>query len=209
MNSIKLNFINKSHNANQLNIVIFQRNFAQEFGEIAIAWKVIRNPVPEEKYPFTYSMNVTVAASDKYGNFSPSLLAYNGAVYEMVQSTSGDVLQISPTPAANSHQFEVKNAHTHPTYISSAHCYRDGSLIGKKTEIAPHETAVFEFKPHFFIGVASDVEQGDVLDKALIPKINTQINLFGISSADIVMTGDGAGENDSKFSFTLENINKQ
>lgn len=209
MNDIKLNFINKSDDTNKANIVIFQRNFAQEFGEVAIAWKVIRNLDQNDQYPFVYSTNVTVAASDKYGNFSPSLLAYDGAAYEMVQNTSGDVLQVSSTPAENSNYFEIKNAHAHPSSIISAHCYRDGNLIAKRTEMTPNETAVFEFKPQFFIGVAPDIEQGDVLDVELISQISTQINLFGVTSADIVMTGGGPGSNDGEFSFTLENINKQ
>jgi len=206
MDKIRLSIINRSNNVSNLNIVIFQRNFAQEFGEVAIAWKVIRNPGLEEKYTFTFSTSVNVTASDKYGNFSPSLFAYNGAAYEMVQNTSGDVLQLSSVPATNPNQFEVKNAHAHSGY--SAHCYRDGSLIAKRTEMRPNETAVFEFKPQFFIGVVPDVEQGDVLDAVLISQINTQINLFGVTSADIVMTG-GPGSNDGEFSFTLENINKQ
>lgn len=46
------------------------------------------------------------------------------------------------------------------------------------------------------------------MNSAIISQINSEINLFGISSADIVMTGGGPGKDSKPFSFTLENINQ-
>ena len=46
------------------------------------------------------------------------------------------------------------------------------------------------------------------MNSAIISQINSEINLFGITSADIVMSGGGPGKNSEPFNFTLENINQ-
>jgi len=55
--------------------------------------------------------------------------------------------------------------------------------------------------------VVSQLEEGDVMNSAIISQVNSEINLFGISSADIVMTGGGPGKLSVSFNFSLENIN--
>ena len=72
--------------------------------------------------------------------------------------------------------------------------------------MAPGQKAVFAFKPTIFIGVVSEVAEGDVMDSAVISDINTEISLLGIASADIVMTGGGTGPDAVPFAFNLENV---
>lgn len=207
MDKIKLNFINKSNDANNNNVVIFQQNVAQEFEKSAIAWKVIENSSRLDNHPFAFSMGYEVATCDSYGNFTPMLYTYEGTAYEMVKDNAGSVLRVASKPATNLSQIEVKNAL--PSGIINANCYRNNRLIATKTNLAPGEKAVFEFYPRLFIGVVPEIEEGDVLDSAIISQINSQINLFGITSADIVMTGGGPGNHSPAFNFSLENINKQ
>lgn len=90
----------------------------------------------------------------------------------------------------------------------NANCYKDGRLLAVKTELPPNQKAVFEFRPTIYIGVIPQVEEGAEMNSAIISQVNSEINLFGISSADIVMTGGGPGEDSTVFNFTLENINK-
>lgn len=206
MDNIKLNFINRSNDINNSEIVIFQKNVAQNFDETVVAWKVIKNCGRNDNHPFTYTMEIQVSASDSYGNYSPKLTAYNGNAFEMIKDTSGDVLRLSSTSATNANEVEIINKLT--VGAINANCYRDGSLVAIKTNLAPEEKAFFEFQPTIFIGVASQVDEGEVLNSAIVSEINTKFNLLGISSADIVMTGGGAGRNATPFSFTLENINK-
>ncbi len=206
MDKIKLNFINRSNDTNNSSVVIFQQNIAEDFGEIAVAWTVIQNCGRLENHPFTYSLNYQVSASDSYGNYTPRLTAYDGDAYEMIKSTSGDILQLSPVPATSSGEVEVRNN----LGIGSidANCYRDGKLFAIKKNLAPGQKAVFQFQPRLYIGVVSQLEEGDVMISAIISQVNTEINLFGISSADIVMTGGGSGSSATAFNFTLENINQ-
>lgn len=206
MDKIKLNFINKSSDTNNSSIVIFQQNVAEDFGEIAIAWKVIENCGRLDNHPFTYPMAFQVSASDSYGNYTPQLNSANGQAFDMIKSPSGDILQLSSVPATNSDEVEIRN--NLETGAIDANCYRDGKLLATKTGLAPGQKAVFEFQPKIYIGVVSQIEEGDVMNSAIISQINSQINLFGIRSADIVMTGGGPGKSSTAFNFTLENINK-
>jgi len=80
MEKIKLNFINKSADANNSSIVLFQQNVAEDFGEIEIAWKVIENCGRSDNHPFIYPMDVKVPGSDSYGNYTPQLDAINDMI---------------------------------------------------------------------------------------------------------------------------------
>jgi hypothetical protein len=88
----------------------------------------------------------------------------------------------------------------------NANCYRDGKLLAAKTGLAPGQKTAFEFLPKIYIGVISEIEEGEIMNAAIISEINSEINLFGITSADIVMAGGGPGESSTSFNFTLENI---
>lgn len=198
-NDIKLNFINKSNDANNSSIVIFQKNISDTFDEIAIAWKVIKNCGRLDNHPFNYPKNFQIAASDSYGNFTPQLTAYNGNAYEMVKSTSGNTLQSSSTPATNPEEVEIRNNLTNGSI--NAHCYRNGKLLATKINLVPGQKAIFKFEPSIYIGIASQIEEGDIISTEILSKINTKISLFDITSADIVMTGSS-----EPFKFSLENV---
>lgn len=206
MDTIKLNFINRSNDTNNSSVVIFQKNVAESFEETAVAWKVIQNCGPLDNHPFAHPVNFKVSASDSYGNYTPQIDANEGQAFDMVKSTFGDNLQLSSIPATSSTEVEVRN--NLGTGAINANCYKDGNLLAVKTNLAPSQKAVFEFQPRLYIGAVSQVEQGSVMDSALISQINSVINLSGIFSADIVMTGGGPGKESTPFNFTLENINQ-
>ena len=184
MVDIKLNFINNSDDHNSLGIVIFQKNLAGGYGEIAVAWKVIENCRHGWSHPFIYPMAMYVSASDSWGNFSPLLSASNGQLFKVVESASGDILQYSGQTAGSQNEVDVLNA----LQIGAvdANIYRDGRLLAAKTGIAPGQKAVFSFKPAIWIGVVSQVREGDVMNSAVLSQINTEISLLGIKRADIM-----------------------
>lgn len=204
MDTIKLNFINRSNDSNNSEIVIFQKNVSENADELAIAWKVIQNCGQGSHHPFNFPLQVEVSASDSWGNFTPQLPADEGQAFEMVKNKSGDVLQIAATPASSENEIEVRNQLT--TGSISAYCSRDGSICAMKSDISPFQKAVFSFAPTIWIGVASQVEEGQILNSAIISNINTEISLMGIAEADIVMTGGGPGSSSTPYRFTLENV---
>ncbi|CAL2074863.1 hypothetical protein [Tenacibaculum sp. 190524A05c] len=203
---IKLNFINKSQDTNNSSVVIFQQNVATNFDEIAVAWKVIKNCGRLDNHPFKYPLNFEVSAADSYGNHTPQLTAQYGDLFEMVKDASGDILQLSSKPASSPNQTELDNNLTEGAI--DANCYRDGKLCATTTSIVPGQKAAFEFQPKIYIGVASNIDEGEIINSAIVSQINTEINLEGITSADIVMTGGGSGAHATPFKFSLENINQ-
>jgi hypothetical protein len=81
MSVIQLNFINQSNDVNNSEIVIFQKNEAETFDELAIAWRVIKNCGVGDHHPFTYSHDFGVGSSDSYGNYTPQLSASTGQAF--------------------------------------------------------------------------------------------------------------------------------
>lgn len=200
---IQLNFINDSNDANNSEVVIFAKNVATNVAETAVAWKVIQNCGQGDHHPFVYPMTTQVGASDSWGNFTPQLNAADGQQFSMVLESSGDVLRESG-PGASPNEIEVLNAL--PRGAINAGIYKDGKLYAQETAIAPQQKAVFQFKPAIWIGVASQVVQGEVMNEAIMSEINTEFSLLGVASADIVMTGGGPGAESTPFEFSLQNV---
>ncbi len=202
MDSIEITFVNLSEDMNNSEVVIFQKNVATNFEEIAVAWRVIKNCGRNWTNTFSYPMNFDVAAKDSFGNVSNLQAAQNGQKWDVVYSPSGDVLQLDTDPAASLTEVEVKN--TLSSGSIDAQIYKDGLLLSTKTGVSPQQKAVFEFKPTIWVGVVSQVVQGAVMNSAILSDINTEISLLGINSANLIMTGGGTGASATPFQFHLE-----
>jgi hypothetical protein len=198
---IELKFINRSNDVADSQVMIFQKNLAAD--DPIVAWRVIENCGPGEYHPFTYSMDLGVTSTDRWGNYTPMLPAREGQLYEVKRDMSGEALALAG-PASSPAEIQVVNAL--PDGVVGAHLYRGKHLVALKTNLAPGQKAVFQFKPTLWIGLASQVEQGDRLNSAALADINTELSLLGVASADIVMTGGGAGPAATAFEFRLENV---
>lgn len=201
--SIQLNFINQSGDTNNSQVLIFQKNEAAGPEEITVAWKVIENCGPGDHYPFAFSADLSIAVSDSYGNLTPQLQASNGQQFAMKQTPSGNNLAWSGA-AADAGSIELVNALQHGAI--DANIYRSGKLLATKTGLTPGQKALFSFTPTIWIGVASGVIEGMVLNAAIISNVNTQLSLLGIKSANILMSGGGPGPGATPFVFALDNV---
>lgn len=200
---IKLNFINLSNDINNSQIVIFQKNVSTDFDELAVAWKVISNCGRGDNHPFVFPLLTTVTASDSDGNYMPQKVAQNGQMFSVSRAASGNVLAIA---GASTSSREIQLRNDLRTGAISAGVFKDNRLLAKKTGIVPGQKAVFEFKPTLWIGTASQIEQGKVMNSAVISDINTELSLLGIARCDIVMTGGGGGTTAVPYQFKLANI---
>ncbi|UEP24562.1 hypothetical protein LL999_18185 [Burkholderia ambifaria] len=200
---INLNFVNLSNDVNNSQIVIFQKNVSTDFDELAIAWKVITNCGRGDNHPFVFPMLTTVSASDADGNYMPQKRADNGQLFNVSRSTSGNVLALAG-PAPTSREIQLRNDLSQGAITASA--FKDNRLLAHKTGIVPGQKAVFEFKPTLWIGTASQIEQGAVMNSAVLSDINTELSLLGIKRADIVMTGGGGGTTATAYQFRLANV---
>jgi len=201
---INLNFINNTNDANNSQIVIFQKNVAPTFGELHVAWKVIQRCGQGDNHPFTFPMEMQVGSSDAWGNFTPRFDAENGQRWAMTQTASGDVLGLDSDPSSD--VTEVQLVNKLPVGAVAANIYKGGKLLATKTNVAPKQMAVFQFKPTIWIGVASQVVEGQVMNSAIISEVNTELSLLGIARADIVLTGGGPGQTSKPFQFSMQNV---
>jgi hypothetical protein len=200
---IQLNFINQSADANNSQIVIFQKNVATGYEELAVAWKVIQYCGYGDNHPFVYPTTMQVSASDSYGNYTPKLYAQPGDSFQVSLTNSGDML--TKSGKAN-YPTEVQVNNNLSQGAINANIYKDSTLLATKTTIAPGQMAAFEFLPTIWIGAVSQVTQGQVMDSAIVQQVNTELSLLGVYSADIVMSGGGPGQNSQPFAFSLQHI---
>ena len=204
MNSIKLNFINRSDVTRNSRIVIFQKNEGTSFDDLAIAWKVIKNCSQGDSHPFIYEHDTQIVIGDSYGNMTAPQTLEPGYKYEIIsEEPTGNFLQRS-TRAATSSSVEIYNvsgSHSAIVYI-----YRNRRLIATKGVVASGQKTIFDFKPCIYIGLPSGIEEGDIIDSAVISEINKQVFLAGIASADLVMSEGGTGIDATPFEFSLENV---
>lgn len=200
---IKLNFINRSRDANNSQIILFQKNIATGFSELAYAWMVIENCGIGDYHPFKYSDKMQLCISDSYGNYTPFIHATSGEQYQAHLSQSGDQLSYLGE-ASNPNELQVLN--NLGVGAINVCVFKNKSLLSMKTNVAPGQMATFRFNPTLWIGVASQVVEGTALDSAILKQKNTELSLLGVASADIVMTGGGPGRTSTPFRFGLENV---
>ncbi|HYS65151.1 MAG TPA: hypothetical protein VEN30_15280 [Paraburkholderia sp.] len=200
---IKLNFINLSNDVNNSQVVIFQKNVSTDFDELAIAWKVISNCGRGDNHPFVFPMQTSLTAGDADGNYMPQKPAQNGQMFSVTRAASGNVLGLA---GASSSSREIQLRNDLRTGAITAGVFKDNRLLAHKTGIVPGQKAVFEFKPTLWIGTASQIEQGAVMNSAVISDINTELPLLGIARCDIVMTGGGGGTTAVPYQFRLANV---
>lgn len=201
--TIQLRLVNESNDANNSQVVIFQKSVSTDLNEMAVAWKVIQNLGQGWSHSFTYPQAVEVSVQDAWDNFSPALPIQPGQQAVVVQTASGTALRLARGAFSPE---DIQVANDLPVGSISASILRDGRPVAVLTGIAPGQKAAFQFKPSLYIGVVSQVEEGDVMNSAIISDINTQLSLLGIASADIIMTGGGVGTTAQPFQFSLQNV---
>ncbi|WP_411878059.1 hypothetical protein [Polaromonas sp. YR568] len=201
---IKLRFVNKSSDGNKSEVVIYQKSVLTTMASLSVAWKVIRYCGRDCTHPFVYPDGYEVSISDEYGNFTPRLRAKNGQMLSLISTPTGARRLLYTGPAGASTELDVLNAMGQGAV--DVCIFKDGRLMGAKTSVSPGQKAVFQYQPALWIGVCSEVVQGEPINSAVLPGINTELSLIGIASADIVMTGGGPGEGSTAYEFNLENI---
>lgn len=200
---IQLNFINNSNDQSNSEVVIFQKNVATGYEALPVAWTVIRNCGIGENHPFNYPATMQVAVGDSDGNYSPKLEAQPGQQFAATLTGSGNDIMLK---GAASHPTDVQVVNMLSQGAISANIYRDGRRVATKTGVAPGQMAAFAFEPTLWIGVASQVEQGQIMNSAIVDQVKTELSLLGIAGADIVMTGGGPGQNSTPITFSLQKV---
>lgn len=200
---IQLNLINRSSDANNSQVVIFQRNPAAGVGEFPVAWRVFGPLGQGDAYPFVYPLSTGITTRDPWGNYTPMMPVEDGQLYGVTGSDSGDVLSLLGA-ASSPREIQCRNDLVREAI--SVSLYKSERLWQQSASIPPGQTAVFAFVPTLVIGVVSEMQEGEVMESAIVSSVDTELSLLGIAKADIIMTGGGPGETSTPFTFTLGNV---
>ena len=198
---IQLNLINRSNDANNAQIVIFQKNVAADFDEWLIAWQVIDQLGQGDHYPFVYPMEMILAANDSWGNTTPEVTAEDGQLFGVVRTGAGDAIQLQG-PATSALEVQCRNDLVQGAV--NVNLYKSGRLLMTRTGLAPGQVAAFRVAPTLFIAAMAQMQAGQVMDSAILSSVATELSLLGIQRADIVMTGGGPQK--APYVFTLDNV---
>lgn len=198
---VKLNFVNRSNDAGNVHVLVFGQPPSPELDGIGQAWRVIDNCGPGWSHPFTWPVAVTLGVVDPNGNVSPQLDIAEGQVAEVVAAPSGTQLRIAGQQGPSR---AIALINQLPQGFVAATVFRDGQPYARAS-LAPHTTVTLAFKPTIWIGAAARTEAGEANGGEAVSTL-TEINLMGIASADIVMTGGGQGADAKPFVFTLANV---
>ncbi len=204
MNTITLNFVNRSNDTNNNSVVIFQKNIAQGQKVNCIAWKVIKNCPPGFNHPISYTPSLSVSALDWKTKNLGILDATAGQAFDVSENDAGEASFQLNKDAKVSTEIEVSNNLSKGSI--NVNCYLDKQLFSVCNNIVPGQSAAFAFQPFIFIGVIPELAEGELMNASLVSQIRQKISLEGIKSADIVMTGGGIGAEATAFSFELDNV---
>lgn len=199
----ELRFINKSQGGVANDIVMFQLPVTSGYGEIAVAWKVIRYCGIGWYHPFTFSTDLEVSCSNEFGNHTPRIALSPGQVAALTQTPSGGRRLALTQTLTDASDCEVRNGLARGAI--DVNIFNNGQLLARKTAVAPQQKAVFQYRPTLWIGVASQIVEGAALNSAVIDSINTEFSILGVKSADIVLTGGGSGPNSTVYTFSMQN----
>jgi hypothetical protein len=204
MEETKLNFINRSEVRDHHNIVIYQPNEASmSHDDIPIAWKVFKQFGKNESQAFSFSSAVEVVIGDSAGNFRSPVQALEGRILEIRHGNLGPELQLFDKTTYNPSEFGVLNALRDGSY--NIHCFRNGRLLATKEYLYPKEKTLFRFSESITVGLLPDAQEGLGFDASFLSGIETQFDLSGVGSADIIMTGSSL----SDLAFSIENIQRK
>jgi len=182
---IHLNFVNRADNAEDLKISIFQKPVPFGDEDVAVAWRVFDHSVRGAHYSFELPFVLPDIELDRPGTGKqPWLPLPEGAQYEILADANEYFGEINELPDNGEPAGGVEI---------------DTTIFRSVEEVDLPE-------PKIWIDVAPETAGGQIIDSAHWARINAEISLKGIVSADIVMTGGGDGPNSTPFQFQLENI---
>ncbi len=199
----ELTFINRSYDVSRSDIVIFQPNEAATGVQCPVAWKVIKRCPVDWSHTFTFSSEFQAGIRDGDGNLSPR-----------IPVTPGTLVTVSPRPhgavALDLEKAEDPVGIYLESRLKSAGCdaeiYRDGRLLSRYPALASRTHVAFQFGNHIFVAATSGINEGDLLRLSDLHWLTlTKLDLLGVTSAEIVMTGGGYGSDATPLCFHIHN----
>lgn len=199
-NTIRLNFVNNSSDQNNNSIVIFTKS---NDSNPAKAWLVLPNTTSGSRIPFTFDLTHEVTTTDGNGNFSPAIEASEGERFHIVSRDNSAPVMRFKSPSANPNWLEFEN--NLDDGVVRVVIYKNGRVYQEERGLMPGKVADFDLEPYLWCAVAEGINEGDNVPQSVVDDAIIKLDLTGIVSADIVMTGGG----DKPYIFTLQDVQEE
>ena len=199
----QITYINKSINRDVPKIFIFASNAIPSFDTLkeGVAWRVIPDIGRASSSSFVFPIETSVSATWQDGqNKTKELSSTIGKRYTVAKNDTGIVLETNGN-ASDTNSVEVTNDINVPNGVS-AQLYKEGKLMMEKKIVGFGQKTTFVLKPTLYWGVASEVQEGQPLNSAVLTSDQFfPQNLEGVSKATVSLNGNA----EEGYSFKIEN----
>jgi hypothetical protein len=200
--NIDITYINKSMNKDLPTIFVFTKNETPTFDALkeGVAWRVIPNIGRSSSSSFNYPISTEVGATWLDGlNKTEILPSTIGKRYTVNKNDTGVILMANGD-ASDTKSIDVNN-NVNVLNGISASLYKDGKLMMTKKIVGFGQKATFVLKPKLYWGVASEIQESQLLNSAVL---NTdkffEQDLEGVSKVTISLNGNAQ----DGYSFKIE-----
>lgn len=189
--NVKITYVNKSMNPDKPSVFIFTKNYVPTFDVLkeGVAWRVLHNVGKGSSSEFNFPIITTVQAAWGVYNKTQMLNAEIGKRYTVEEDNTGIVL-VPKGVALDRKSIEVNSTVKVPGGISATLC-KDGKVLVTKKIVAYDQKATFVLHPKLYWGLASEIEEGQVISSAVL---NTdqffEQDIEGVNEATVVLKGD-------------------
>lgn len=199
---IKITYINESMNKDLPTIFIFTKNETPSFDALkdGIAWRTIPNIGRGSSSSFNFPILTEVGTTWEDGTNKTQVLPSDiGKRYLLSKNDIGIVLTGNGN-ASDTKSIEVNNDANIPGVVSAG-LYKDNKLMMTENIVGHGQKATFVLKPKLYWGIASEIEEGQLLSSAVLETDGFfEHDLDGVSEVTISLNGNA----EDGYSFNID-----
>lgn len=190
--NVQITYINKSMNKDLPKIFVFTKNETPTFDALkdGIAWKVIEDVGRESSCNFTFPINTEVAAAWDNGTcLTKQMISNIGSAYVVKKDDTGIVMTNNGV-AGDTKSIDVMNE-VHVDNGVSVQFFKDNRIMMTKQIVGYGQKATFVLHPKLYWGVASEIQEGELISSAVLNSDHFQeVNLENLSKLTISLNGN-------------------
>lgn len=202
MSAIELDFINLSLDLQRSDVAFFQRNLAASSTEEVVVWKVIRRCGHEWHHPFAFPLELSLEIADERGNRTLPMVVEPGRRWTISRGHGG-ALRAQASDGDDPASIQVVNGFA--TEVIHARLLRGSRLVAPERGLFASQTARYRFDFKLSVAAVRQAREGEALRGFELENCRAQLDLLGLSRAEIIMVGGGTGPAARALSFHLRN----
>jgi len=199
---IEITYVNKSMNNDLPTVFVFTKNETPTFDALkeGVAWRVIPDIGRSSSSSFVFPIVTEVGATWQGGQNKTQVLSSTiGKRYTVSKDATGVVLAANGS-ASDTKSIDISNDVNVQNGIS-AQLYKDGKLMMEKKIVGNGQKATFVLKPKLYWGIASEIQESQLLNSAVLNTDNFfEQDLEGVTKAIISLNGNAK----DGYSFKIE-----